>query len=87
MDLNANVDNSGIAACSSVFSNEVVTFSGINSYATLFEVFSPIVDFQLKFSFRNLIRNKVDCNGLFVYIGSTDLADYLALNLDSGRVS
>lgn len=87
VDLNINTDSSGIVACSEVLLDEVVTFTGNNSYAELFESFSPITDFQLKLSFRNSIKSKVDCNGLFVYIGSSNFSDHLALYLDSGRVS
>ena len=87
VDLNINVGNTGVVACTGILLDEVVTFSGNNSYAQLFESFSPIMDFQLKLSFRNSIRNKADCNGLFIYIGSADLSDFLALNLDRGRVS
>lgn len=87
MDLDINVGNSGVVACNGILLDEVVTFSGNNSYAILFESFSPITDFRLMLSFRNSIRNKADCNGLFIYIGSADVSDYLALNLDRGRVS
>lgn len=87
VDLNANINSSGIVACSDVLIDEVVTFTGNNSYAQLLESFSPIRDFQLKLSFRNTIQNKRDCSGLLVYIGSTVFSDHLTLNLDSGRVS
>ena len=87
VNLNVNTDNSGIVDCSDVLINEVVTFTGNNSYAKLLESFSPITDFRLTLSFRNSIENKVDCKGLLVYIGSSDFFDHLTLNLDSGRVS
>ena len=87
VNFNLNTDNSGIVDCSEVLINEVVTFTGNNSYAILLESFSPITDFQLTLSFCSSIENRVDCNGLLVYIGSSDYFDHLTLNLDGGRVS
>lgn len=87
VDLNVNADSSGIVDCRDVLLDEIVAFAGNNSYAKLFESFSPITDFQLKMSFRSSIQAKADCNGLFVYIGNIDFYDYLALYLDSGKVS
>lgn len=87
VDLNINENSNGIVACSDILLDEVVTFTGNNSYVKLFESFSPIRDFQLTLSFRSSVKSKIDCNGLLVYIGSTDFTDHLTLNLDSGRVS
>ena len=87
VDLNVNTNNSGIVECNDVLLDDVATFTGNNSYAKLVESFSPITDFRLTMSFRNTIRNKVDCKGLLVYIGSSNYVDHLMLNLDSGRVS
>lgn len=87
VDLNVTTDSSGIVECSDVLLDEIVTFTGNNSYAKLFESFSPITDFQLKLSFRSPVKNRIDCNGLLVYIGSMNFPDHLALYLDSRRVS
>jgi len=87
VDLNINENNSGIIACDDILLDEVATFTGNNSYARLFDSFSPIRDFQLILSFRSSVKSRIDCNGLLVYIGSTNFTDHLTLNLDSGRVS
>ena len=84
VDLTNNIGSRGIIFCDETLSTEVVTFIGNNSYALLFEPFSPITGFRLALSFRS---SSADCNGLLAYIGNISLPDYLALELVDGAVS
>ena len=84
VDLTDNIDSRGIIFCDEIVLTEVTTFTGNNSYALLFESFSPITDFHLTLSFRS---TRADCYGLLAYIGNISLPEYLALELIGGVVS
>ena len=84
VDLTNNIANHGIISCDEIVLTEVATFTGNNSYALLFESFSPINDFHLTLSFRSA---RADCNGLLAYFGNSSRPDYLAMELVEGAVS
>jgi len=84
VNLTNNIASRGIIFCDEIVLIEVATFTGNNSYALLFESFSPIADFHLTLSFRS---TRTDCNGLLTYIGNVSLPEYLALELFNGAVS